>query len=299
MSIKMMNLVFERYTGSGNEMVLALAIADYANDEGKGIYPALSTLAHKSRQSESSARRQIKAMLEAGWLIRVNRGLGGRSVTNEYQINPEWIKGVNLTPFHVEQQTGSGAGSNSVGEGQSKASSSTENPSTAATGYRPENPSNLEPFGTDKPGQPDRVSGERVSNQARKGVTAMTPDPSEHKSSDARASARGRARATPEPDRNPDPARLRAWWRSAIHAEVVDVGAMQQPDSVALWPARSDLAQQRGTAAVSARELVDRLTEHFAGRELDGEQRSSLDTEMRRRLYAEMMALRQHRANAA
>jgi hypothetical protein len=221
MSVKIQSLIWDRYEGEGNEMLVALALGDWANDNGEGIYPALATLARKSRQSESSARRHVKQMLERGWLLRVNRGVGGRGVTSEYKINPDWLKGVNLTPFHVEQDGGVKQGAGTPVEPQLKGSPTPENPSTIAAGYSGNNPSNLTPFAG---GNPSNLTGnptERVSNRPEKGVTAMTPDPLEPKNSDARAPARGRARATsePEPARSADPASVRGWWRTLVLGE--------------------------------------------------------------------------------
>lgn len=217
-----MTMVFDRYPGSGSEMLLALAMADRANDEGAGIYQALATLARKSRQSDSSARRQIKRMLDGGWLIRVNAGTGGRATPNHYQINPEWIKGVSLKGFPDLPEKLPEEGFGMAREPQSEGSSTPENPSTAVTGNDGENPSNLTPFPNSNPstavtGNP----GERVSNQPVKGVTAMTPDSYETKNSDARASAQARARGcqTQNPDFGVEAMRMshvRSFWRNEV-----------------------------------------------------------------------------------
>lgn len=105
MSIKVMNMVFERYPVGGNEGMLALALADHAHDDGTRIWPSLDSLAHKTKQSRSSVRRHLKVMQDCGWLELVNRTDGRAGGTNEYRINPEWIagrmtigEGVNLNP---------------------------------------------------------------------------------------------------------------------------------------------------------------------------------------------------------
>lgn len=111
--------------------------------------------------------------------------------------------------------------------------------------------------------------------------------------SDARAPARGRARAQdPEPGPVLDIGRLRGYWRSVVRGAIVGDGAMHIAGTERLWPPMSDLSRLRGTAAVAARALEDRLTNHFADRELAGEKRETMDTEMRSRVFEELRALR-------
>jgi hypothetical protein len=80
-------------------MLLALAIADHADDDGTSIYPSISMLATKTRQSERTVQYQLRRMEQAGWLILVNAGNGGRSQRREYRINPDWIKGAEIAPI--------------------------------------------------------------------------------------------------------------------------------------------------------------------------------------------------------
>lgn len=99
MSIKVMNAVFDRYPNGGGEMLLALALADHASDDGSRIYPSIKYLAVKTRQSERSVQYQLRRMEEAGWLILVNDGNGGRNQHRQYQISTEWIKGAEIAPL--------------------------------------------------------------------------------------------------------------------------------------------------------------------------------------------------------
>lgn len=80
-------------------MLLALAIADHADDDGTSIYPSISMLAAKTRQSERTVQYQLRRMEQTGWLILVNAGNGGRSQRREYRINPDWIKGAEIAPL--------------------------------------------------------------------------------------------------------------------------------------------------------------------------------------------------------
>lgn len=94
-----MNAVFERYPNGGGEMLLALALADHASDDGSRVFPSIKALAEKTRQSERSVQYQLRRMQEVGWLILVNAGNGGRSMHSEYRISLDWIKGAKIAPF--------------------------------------------------------------------------------------------------------------------------------------------------------------------------------------------------------
>ncbi|WP_262222128.1 helix-turn-helix domain-containing protein [Stenotrophomonas maltophilia] len=99
-------MVFDRYPNGGGEMLLALALADHAHDDGTHIFPSIARLADKTRQSERSVQYQLRRMEQSGWLVLVNAGIGGRRSgfgeggrTRQYRINPEWMKGAEIAPF--------------------------------------------------------------------------------------------------------------------------------------------------------------------------------------------------------
>lgn len=99
MSVKVMTAVFERYPNGGGEMLLALALADHASDDGTKVFPSVEALAVKTRQSVRSVQYQLRSMQASGWLILVSAGNGGRSMTSEYRISIDWIKGAEIAPF--------------------------------------------------------------------------------------------------------------------------------------------------------------------------------------------------------
>lgn len=96
MSVKVMGMVFDRYPNGGGEMILALALADHSSDQGTGIYPSIASLAEKTRQSVRAVQYQLRGMEQAGWLILVNSGNGGRNQRREYRISEAWIKGADF-----------------------------------------------------------------------------------------------------------------------------------------------------------------------------------------------------------
>lgn len=99
-----MTAVFERYPDGGGEMLLALALADHADDDGASIFPAVRTMAQKTRQSIRAVQYQLRRMQDAGWLILVAPARGGRETAGrpaEYRISLDWIKGANFASLKL------------------------------------------------------------------------------------------------------------------------------------------------------------------------------------------------------
>lgn len=145
-------MVFDRYPNGGGEMLLALALADHAHDDGTHIFPSIARLAEKTRQSERSVQYQLRRMEQSGWLVLVNAGIGGRRSgfgeggrTRQYRINHEWMKGAEIAPF---------------AKGAKKASEGC------------------------------KTTQERVQNGVEKGATAIAPEPRATKSNQEQPSHR-------------------------------------------------------------------------------------------------------------
>jgi hypothetical protein len=83
MSIRMMTLVWDQSQHKGSELLLLLAIADNANDQGIA-YPSVRTLAKKIRMSRRNTQYLISKIEQTGEL-RVAVGAGPRGC-NEYRI---------------------------------------------------------------------------------------------------------------------------------------------------------------------------------------------------------------------
>jgi hypothetical protein len=81
-----MGLVWDYYPEGGGELTVALKLADHASHDGSRIWPAISTIADQTNQSERTVQRQIQAMLKRGWLIEVKKGGGGPGKTTIYRI---------------------------------------------------------------------------------------------------------------------------------------------------------------------------------------------------------------------
>lgn len=105
MSVLLMGMVFERYPcGTGRaarpgEMLLALALADKADDDGTLMrHRSVADLARKTRQSERGVRLQLQHMVAMGWLQVVQASDGGRGQVSLYRISPQWVAGGDLEP---------------------------------------------------------------------------------------------------------------------------------------------------------------------------------------------------------
>jgi len=79
-----MSSVWEESVHKGSALLLLLAIADHAHDDGTGSYPSIATLARKIRMSERQVYRLIDFLQDSGELIVESSGspLG----TNLYSV---------------------------------------------------------------------------------------------------------------------------------------------------------------------------------------------------------------------
>ena len=88
MSIKVMSWIWEHSAASGSELLVLLAMADFADDKGGNIYPSMQTLAKKARMSPDQARRVVHKLMADGRVELVQKGGwdGGRNRSNEYRL---------------------------------------------------------------------------------------------------------------------------------------------------------------------------------------------------------------------
>jgi hypothetical protein len=94
-------MVWDRYPGEDHELLLALKLADFCDDNGEHIFPSIETMAEKTRRSARAVQYQIQNMVKSGWLILVANAGGGRGRACEYRINPDWINGATIAPISV------------------------------------------------------------------------------------------------------------------------------------------------------------------------------------------------------
>src|SRR3990167_2787825 len=103
MSIRVMTKVWEKSPQKGTALLLLLAIADFANDDGMA-WPGIATLSTKVRMSERYVHRMIKELASAGELKVDYKA--GKNGTNRYwvQVDPEPQFTVNRKTRHPEPQ---------------------------------------------------------------------------------------------------------------------------------------------------------------------------------------------------
>lgn len=93
-----MSRVWKESRSKGSELLLLLAIANYAKDDGSGAWPSITTLAADTRMTDRNVRFVIKRLEDRGELV-VHRGAGPHG-TNLYDI----VLGVKS--LHPEKSSG-------------------------------------------------------------------------------------------------------------------------------------------------------------------------------------------------
>ena len=87
MSIKIMTQVWETADSKGSELLLLLALADSANDQGV-CWPSLPTLAKKTRMSRRYVIGLINSLVEKGWVKRIDTSGEKYKNSTVYRITP-------------------------------------------------------------------------------------------------------------------------------------------------------------------------------------------------------------------
>lgn len=98
MSIALMSQVWEQPDLEGSELLMMLALADHANDEGV-CWPSVSRLATRARLSERQAQRVLHKLADKGYIRVVVRG-DGRGRTTLYILT---LKGDTVSPIEPEK----------------------------------------------------------------------------------------------------------------------------------------------------------------------------------------------------
>lgn len=91
MSIRMTNMIFEFFVAKPDRKLLALKLADNADENGLRIFPSVETLARCCCCSERSVQRWLSELVSGGLIQRVKYINGGRGKACEYRINPDFI----------------------------------------------------------------------------------------------------------------------------------------------------------------------------------------------------------------
>jgi hypothetical protein len=94
-SSKLHGLVWEGCAQAGlgiSRVALMARIADYSNAEGVS-WPAIETLQIEiGAKSETTVKNALAELVSGGWITKIERKVGGRNLTNIYQINVEKLE---------------------------------------------------------------------------------------------------------------------------------------------------------------------------------------------------------------
>lgn len=105
MSIKLMGYVWDVTWPTQSQLLIALKLADHANNEGGQVYPAKATIARQAQCSESTVQNALRAFRDCGLLHVVKEGGTGPRSPTVYTINVELLAG--LSAIKAQLQGGS------------------------------------------------------------------------------------------------------------------------------------------------------------------------------------------------
>ncbi len=87
MSIAIMSQLFKAHLGSTGRKMLAVRLADFADDDGKGIWPTVGRLARETELSERKVQRTLAEFVDEGLLIVVKKGGSRPGEGTRYDFN--------------------------------------------------------------------------------------------------------------------------------------------------------------------------------------------------------------------
>ncbi|MFM0177141.1 hypothetical protein PQR52_01600 [Paraburkholderia aspalathi] len=105
MSIRVTTLVWDRFPGSGSELLMMQALSDWCSDDGESLYPSIAYLAAKMRVSESQTRRVLHSLIEQGYVVVIGNPAGGApGMTREYRLDVDKLNDLPLIPQIAEHR---------------------------------------------------------------------------------------------------------------------------------------------------------------------------------------------------
>lgn len=87
MSIRLMSIVWDIPWPSQSALLIALKLADYANDDGTSVHPARETLAKHAQTSLATVKRILAGFRDVGLLKVVKEGGKGPRSTTKYDLD--------------------------------------------------------------------------------------------------------------------------------------------------------------------------------------------------------------------
>ncbi|MEY9196622.1 hypothetical protein ABIA16_001738 [Sinorhizobium fredii] len=87
MSIAIMSQLFKAHLGSTGRKMLAVRLADFADDDGKGVFPTVGRLAQETELSERTVQRILSEFVDEGLLVVVKKGGSRPGEATRYDFN--------------------------------------------------------------------------------------------------------------------------------------------------------------------------------------------------------------------
>jgi hypothetical protein len=82
-----MSRLFKMNLGGCNRKLLAVRLADFADDDGRGIYPSVARLAAETELSERTVQRILADFVKEGILVVVKEATGRPGIANAYDYD--------------------------------------------------------------------------------------------------------------------------------------------------------------------------------------------------------------------
>lgn len=105
MSIRLMSAVWDSRCYEGGTLLVLLALADWANDDGMRIYPGLPQLAAKARLTVRQAQRALRRLKEDGVIVATDGAKGGRGRVTHYRLIIERVTKLHALDDGAERVT--------------------------------------------------------------------------------------------------------------------------------------------------------------------------------------------------
>ncbi len=94
MSITVMSQIFKKQMGSSSRKMLAVRLADFADDDGRGIWPSVATLARETDLSERTVQRLLRDFVDEGLLVVVSAASGRPGEPTRYDFDMRTLTGL-------------------------------------------------------------------------------------------------------------------------------------------------------------------------------------------------------------
>jgi hypothetical protein len=115
MSIRVMTAVWDHADVAGGDLLVLLAMADWADDEGYGVFARQETLAAKARMKKRNLRYCLSELESAGYISRTGKRPSGAI---EWRVDPD---PANIAARHpIAAETGTGLPTDPLGDPSGK-----------------------------------------------------------------------------------------------------------------------------------------------------------------------------------